>query len=314
MKSKLPGLTGLVAMVLTCSSLLAQPAAPTAPAAAAETLPSNATAEQVLQAAIVGVERHNTISANLRHRANLFGHLLVGSGRYLQGPPRYNLLRLELNLQIGQVQSRLLHVCDGRFLWAHRDVAGAQALCRVDADRVRETWEQAALAKAKPMALDGLAMGGLPRLMRGLSESFRFTSIQDGQLGMFPVRILHGEWRSQRLVDLFPERRAAIEQGQPVDMNRLPQHVPDQVLLYLGRDDLFPYRFEYRCRKREKDQPVEPSGAGADTIMLATLELFEVQINAQIDTQQFVYNPGDQPFVDATDAFLGGQGLFAGPQ
>jgi hypothetical protein len=303
MKSKLPGLSGCGLLLLCCLHAAAQ-----SPPTAAE-VEHGAAAQQVLQAAVEALDRYNTITASIRQRANVFGHQLVGSGHYLQGPSRFNLLRVELQLQAGAHVSTLLEVCDGRFLWVHRDVMDTQTLFRVDADRVRLTWEQQAAAAGHPRAIDGLALGGLPRMLRRLGESFQFHSIEEGQLGAFPVRILRGVWRPQQLVDILPDQRVALEQGQPADLTKLPEHVPDEVLLYLGREDLFPYRFEYRRNAFDKRSREQAGSSGPVT--LATLELFEVQVNGAIDTQQFIYNPGDQPFEDATDAVLKGQGVFS---
>jgi hypothetical protein len=303
MKSKLPGLTACGLLLFWCL-----PGAAQSPAAGADGTSAPLAAEPLLQSAIAALDRYSTISASIRQRASLLDHQLVGSGHYLQGPARFNLLRLELQLQAGSSRATLLVVGDGRFLWIHRDVLATQIIYRVDADRVRQAWEKEAADRGQPRAIDALALGGLPRMLRGLSESFQFTSVEDGQLGAFPVRIVRGAWRNERLVDILPDQRAALEQGQPADLTKLPEHVPDEVLLYLGREDLFPYRFEYRRSAFEKKSK---QAERKEPVTLATLELFEVQVNGAIDTQQFIYNPGQQPFEDATDAVLKGQGVFS---
>ena len=43
------------------------------------------------------------------------------------------LTRLELRLQIGNGDSSLVEVCDGRYLWSHRTLLEKETLSRIDA-------------------------------------------------------------------------------------------------------------------------------------------------------------------------------------
>ena len=77
-----------------------------------------------------------------------------------------------------------------------------------------------------------------------------------------------------------------------VDLKRLPEHMPDRVVLLLGQDDLFPYCVEYRRTIDGKD------------VKLVGMKLFQVNINVPIEPSFFLYNPGKQGFVNETDEFL----------
>src|SRR5688500_15070891 len=68
--------------------------------------------DEALRAAIESVERYDSIAAKVRQRAVVLEKQVVGSGTYLQGPARYNLVRFELNLQVDNRPSTLLQVCD----------------------------------------------------------------------------------------------------------------------------------------------------------------------------------------------------------
>jgi hypothetical protein len=194
----------------------------------------------------------------------------------------------------------MLQICDGKQLWTHRDLLGNIHLSCLDAQRVLEALEKKPDGQQRG-AVDGLALGGLPRVLRELVRCFRFEQMQDAKLGTTPVRVLLGQWRPERLAALLPAQAAEINAGKPADLTQLPRQTPDQVLVYLGRDDLFPYRLEYR-RTTEQGE-----GVAVKTILV--VELYEVQINSPVDPLQFVYNPGTARFEDVTEAYLISRGL-----
>jgi hypothetical protein len=118
-------------------------------------------------------------------------------------------------------------------------------------------------------------------------------------LGSLSVRVLVGKWIPERLALLMPDQVEAMQAGQPADLSRLPDHVPEQALIYLGRDDLFPYRIEYRRASTGENAPRA----------LMVVELYEVQVNSAVDPLQFVYNPGTARYADETDAYLSAHGF-----
>src|SRR5690606_41616046 len=79
-----------------------------------------------------------------------------------------------------------------------------------------------------------------------------YTTLFRSQLGAFPVRILRGAWRSESLVEILPDQRVGLEQGQPADLTKLPEHVPDEVLLYLGSEALRSEEHASELQSREK--------------------------------------------------------------
>src|SRR5687767_11573050 len=194
----------LASLLLACwasgAGMLAQEA-PASPAAVSEQ--KSPTAEETLRAAIGALERYETIVAKLRQRSSLFGKDLVGSGSYVQGPARYNLVRLELSLQVDDRQSTLLQVCDGKQLWTHRDLWGETKLACLDAQRVLAALQKNEAAHQRA-SVEGLALGGLPRVMRELERSFQFDDVLDSKLGSMPVRVLIGKWRVDRLKTMLP--------------------------------------------------------------------------------------------------------------
>jgi hypothetical protein len=284
MKSTFPSLASLLLACWAGAPSFAQVAAPPG--------------DEVLRAAMESVERYDSIAAKVRQRAVVLEKQIVGSGTYLQGPARYNLVRFELSLQIDNHPSTLLQVCDGKQLWTHRNLWGETKLSCLDAQRVLAAMQKNETTRQRA-TVGGLALGGLPRMLRELQRSFRFQEAQQSKLGSLSVRVLVGDWIPERLALLMPDQAPAIKAGKPADLSRLPEYAPHQVLVYLGRDDLFPYRIEYR---RAGDGEKGPTA-------VMVLELYEVQLNSPVDPLQFVYNPATARYTDETDAYLSVHGL-----
>lgn len=261
--------------------------------------------QRLLADAVRQLESLQAVSAQVRHEANLFGKHLFGGGSYLeQNEGSGRLMRLELTMQLGDQTSSLVQVCDGRYLWTRRNLLGMVELKRIDVTRANRALQQAQrIPRPGDMGmLPGL--GGLSRLLRGLHAAFRFTSAEPTRRGeeQRPVWRLRGEWRPEQLLRILPEHKTAMEDGNPPDLGRLPAHLPDHVLLLLGKEDLFPYRIEYR---RGPDGDIGESGQPTGRL-LVVMDLFHVVLNRPHARSRFVfrYQPGNLEFSDETDQFL----------
>ncbi len=293
MKTTFPSLASLLlACCGWCASVLAQGSDAALPAA-----------EEALRAAIAALDRYETVVAKVRQRSEVMEKTVSGTGTYVQGPARYNLVRLELSLQIEEHPCSLLQICDGKQLWTHRIQFGETRLTCLDAERVLAALQKNEAA-ANKAAIPGLALGGLPRMVRELEQCFLFTEIKDAELGTFPVRVLKGQWRTDRLKRFLPEQAAAIDAGQPADLAKLPAHVPDEVQLFLGRGDLFPYRLE--CHRRHS-VAIKPQ-TSPPQVQFA-LEFYEVRVNTPIEPLRFVYTPATARYTDETETYLSSRGL-----
>jgi len=304
--AKPPSLTSLllVTLVIGCFLLIplltaGQPASAPGPAAAFSGPPREA--RSLLANAIAAMDSCDAISARINLSAQLLGSSLVGSGLYLQqDPQRSRLMRMELNIQGGDKPTTLVQICDGRYFWSYLQTSKDPSLTRVDLARLDEA-QQAAAAHGPP--LPWTVLGGLPKLLRSLDQSFVFPVVEAGRLQDVPVWKLDGRWNPERLALLLPEHRAALTRGQTPESLALPPHLPDEVVLYLGQEDLFPYRLEYRRH---------PASADENPLILA-LQLSEVTFHAALDPNQFSYNPGNMSPADDTAAALQRLGLPAGP-
>ncbi len=259
--------------------------------------------ESLMQQALAALAAQRSISARIRLHTDLFGNQLVGAGVYLQqGLGAERQLRLEIKIPVGERLATLQQVCDGNFLWQYHDLADKPALTRVDIRRVQQAMEGDADAKPAPDLRNGFPFGGLPQLIDSLRQSFRFTHMQAGQLDSLNVWVVGGTWRPEALAPISPELARQASDGQPLDLKKLPPQMPEEVLLYLGQDDLFPYRIEYR--RRAVQQGKKAAANGGDLLPILIVELYEVRMNSPIDPQQFAYRPGSLEVLDTTEQML----------
>ncbi len=299
-------LAGIAGMCLAASGSAAR----TATAQTSEVSENQLSGNELIQDASRRTTGQSTVKARIRLRANLFGQPLIGSGTYAQlRSSRGLLLRLELAVQMGDRQTSVKQVCDGRHLWIHRRLGEVDSLSRVDLRRV----EQAAQATPEPLRGDVmsslLATGGLPKLMSQLQANFDFDTmpLRAGMLGDTAVWTVVGTWQPDALQQLLPDSRESIPEGE-TGLHQLPPHVPHRVVVACGQDNLFPYRIEFN-RLNEDHR----SGGPPKDHAMMTLELLEVELGKELDPRQFNYNPGSAKFADQTDLFIQSLGLAARP-
>lgn len=256
----------------------------------------------------------DSVNVKLRLRVDMFGQELKGSGRYLQGASLSRQFRFELKLQLGDSFSSVQQVCDGQSLWIRRQIDGPPTIAKVDLAKVDASIESAivnggiagnaAPGDTPPMLIPGaggLAAGGLAGVLFGLDRAFDFREATDTTIGEVPMRAVTGTWKPSRLVRMLPDQKVAIEGGGKVDLTKLPLHMPDHVVVFLGRDDLFPYRIEYR-RSKDGNPPAALDASPVSTMV--SMELFEARFGSGVDSQEFIYTPGAAPVGDDTPAYL----------
>lgn len=282
--------------------------------------------DRLIESVAVQVAQHASIDAKIRYQAHLFGVDLVGSGVYLQQGrgPRMRM-RLELSTQNREGANSLLQVNDGSYLWRERRVGDRRQVDRVYLRGVRRAWAKKSGRVFGAAAFDSpqvsLAMGGLPKLTAGLADCFQFSPERLFQLDKTtPALEVIGRWRSEKLVEMLPEQRERILAGGAADLSPLPDHVPHEVAVSVGRDDLFPYVIEYR---RVRGDSASGADGAADDVALggrrgekgerrtaptgriALLQFHEVNLGgATIPARQFRYYPGDVDPADRTQRFL----------
>lgn len=276
--------------------------------------------QELVSEAAQRVFRLRSLDAKLRQRIDLFGHQLNGKGTYKQqGLGDIKLLRLELILQAADRITSLQQVCDGRFLWVWRDSPFEKSLTRTDLKEVRRAIEAQPDVAPAGLANQWMALGGLPKLLQGLNNSYDFGPARPDQLYTAPVWVITGKIKKELLASLFPNQRDQILGGQMPNLAALPPQWPDRVVVKLGRDNalpLFPYSIEFQRTRPSKANGKEGGeGRGGEppaedeVTSIVTIELFEVQVGVEIDPLEFRYTPGNQEVLDDTQRFLQNLGL-----
>ena len=256
-----------------------------------------ASGDVVLASAVGKLARYSSISASIRQRVGLFGHDLFGSGQYVQrGVDAKRKLRLEMTIQGKRQKSSATRICDGRLLYLLDDIGGHPTLRVVDLRRVEDALAQADQARATEWRRFDLGFGGLPRLLAACEENFSFAAAYQSQLNDVPVWVLRGHWKADRLQVLLAGQGGAgpTKNQQPTS---LPAHMPNEVVLYLGRDDLFPYCIEYRSVREAQNKQ------GTESHILAAMDFFDVRLDLPVDETQFV-GPANMAQTDDTEAYI----------
>jgi hypothetical protein len=252
------------------------------------------------------------IEASTRQKVNILGQQLVGSGTYLQlaNGPRL-MLRLEMKLrnageEMTARSTSVQQISDGDTFWVRRSQGEETTLTRVNLRHLRNAASQIGPSDVPPPPTLWMALGGLPKLLAALDTHFVFDVPTATVVGIekLPVWRLEGRWKPAVLANLLPEQQQAILAGAPVDLSKLPPHLPHGVTLILGRDQvipLFPYGISY-YRNVTADGT---SNAPTDRQAMVTWELFDVHFRPDLDTSLFDYRPNDNQQVDErTDEYI----------
>ena len=260
-------------------------------------------AERLVHQAAERLDQYASISAKLRLKADIFNEKIVGQGQYRQGTAASHLLRWDTTLHIGEHVTSMQQIVDGSSLWMYQGTNDKPTLRRVDLSRVLAA-EQGLPRPAGEPSLHGLGLGpigGVPKLLRSLDLSVNFNSLSQARLSAkffgtqgaeLPVYVVRGTWTPAVWAKFLPEQAGEIMAGQPPKLKKLPQQVPDQVVVTLGCEDWFPYRIEFL---RSVDDPPKP---------LFVAELYDVQWNVPLDRRLFAYQPGNLLVSDFTDPFI----------
>lgn len=244
---------------------------------------------------------HATIESKLRVRTDLLGQPLVGSGEYAQLRSSAGmLLRMELGIQAGEQATSVKQISDGRDLWEHWRIGTSERLNHVDLRRVAEAIKQSPAGSIAGATSANLASGGLPKLLSQLVENFEFgrAEVRSGKIGDVPVWFVQGVWLGERLALAAPQ---AVD-GDKIVYEKLPVHLPHQIELVLGQQDLFPYRVTYlRYQNVDGQHVLKPA---------VTTEFFDVALDRTVDPAQFQFQrPTNISDADRTDAYIQSLGI-----
>ena len=260
------------------------------PAEVGSTASLSASGQGLVQQAIKELVKQECLQAEIRQQVDLYGHHLVGVGRYRQffvAGQRH--LKLELKLQVDHQVSSMSQVSDGRHFWTRLDLPHETSLSRIDLRRVQETVAQQSLTDPVAQSSMWMALGGLPKLLQGLESHFKFSRPQAAQWQEKSVWVTEGTWKPALVEHYWESHRS------------MPEYVPGRVQLVLARDPnirLFPYRIRFW-----KSDGVEEKDVVSEKPMM-TIEFADITHPSFFTKKMFQYQRGDQVVIDRTDTFL----------
>lgn len=291
---------------VAAEAAIPSPPVPPVNVAAPNLTPAPSTASppavELVRRSIDQLALYETLSAKIRFHGNLVGHSLSGTGQYLQSGHAPVRLRMELKLPVGDDVCTLQQICDGNALWIRRTLPDQVRLGQVDVARVLAARQQRqATMPAVPGApTKELAIGGLPMLVDGVRRSFDLQTVQPAMVGKVSAHKISGMLSPAMLAQLLADQKPPAEPGQPPNLKALPVQAPTHVELYIGVDDLFPYKLDYK-------RIVDGKTSLDDAETMYSVEFYDVQRNIAIDPVQFVYQPGEIAPTDDTDVFISRQ-------
>jgi hypothetical protein len=236
---------------------------------------------------------HETVSAKINLHSEVFGESLTAVGQYLQGPAESRRVRLELKLKLGEKVCSLQQVSDGNALWSRQNTLAQTRLGRVDLQRVLAAMQQSGFRAG----VDVLAIGGLPMLLDSLNRSFEFQSMRSERLGVIPTYVVLGVWKPAALAQLMADEQKPPGSEPSAEPLPVPEYLPNQIEIFVGRDDLFPYQVDYL-------RASNPGTHHNSDRLLAKMKFVDVHFDTSIDPAQFVHPASDGVPIDDTEAFL----------
>jgi hypothetical protein len=267
-------------------------------------------AEILIDDAKIKLAKLKSAAANIEERVDMLNQHFTLKGQYFKAPGYrvYFLLRLNGLADSG---GTTLQVCDGETLWDFESILESQVYHKFSVKPVMERLNSPELdPKVKDQFREGMGFAGPETLLVGLRRLFRFTQEKEAsKIGDRPVWILRGEWKERRGLT-GPDQR-------PVNMlGMLPPYVPKLVVLYLGKDDGWPYKLDLLGQApsiamdtRKVGPDGRPIGARSSIETVAPtkiiLEYTEVKVNPTIEVSQFAFEPpATAPVEDGTEMIV----------
>jgi hypothetical protein len=151
--------------------------------------------------------------------------------------------------------------------------------------------------------------GGLPMLLGGLDKHFDFGPPRVMKLQNNRVLAMVGRWNEavlRQLLTVTPEPGA--KPVDPPDLSKIPDRLPQHVVVVLDEGQHTPRRIEYRGA----GDPLSTAGL-ADDVLLTTesgspllrIDFVAVGFDVALAKEQFEFRPPESaPWRDETDAYL----------
>jgi RNA polymerase sigma factor (sigma-70 family) len=259
-------------------------------------------AEQLIDEALAKIARLQWVSAKLVGEVQPLTEKVTIKARYLKGPNARFYSRLSVSGLPG-TEGTTLQVCDGETLWDYQAVRDSQLYRKFSIKPILERLNSPDLDPAtKEQAMTQMGLARSETVLAGLRRALRFEHQGDGALEGKKVWILRGS----------PQNRKGLAGpfSRPVLLNELlPAYIPSEALLYLGKDDGWPYKLVLMGRPVSVLLDTRTVGSDGRRIgslsslekldpTKLTLEYTNVKLNAALPTDEFVFQAISTAHVD----------------
>ncbi|WP_165230848.1 LolA family protein [Aquisphaera insulae] len=208
-------------------------AIPGKPAEPASEPPTDA--ERVIDSAIKRLAGIKSVTATMVQNVDMLKQKFAVKGEYRKAPSSRIYLRLTID-GLADSTGTQLQVCDGETLWEYQQILDAQLYRKRSIKPILERLNSPDMdAKTRDQVMTQLGFAGPETLLLGLRKAVKFSQKEEGTLDGRPVYILRGTWRSRAGLT-GPDSRPIPATGP------LPPIIPSQAILYLGKDDGWPYK------------------------------------------------------------------------
>ena len=205
-------------------------------------------------------------------------------------------LKMHVRLATEKRINTLLQVSDGRVMYSTQHIGNTVQRSRVDLYRIREYLGPISTASLEdPIIAMYLAVGGQAELLRNLSQQYRWTHVQAGQLGDVEVWLLSGELATEP-----PAIRASAEVDQLLFGPHNSNLLPTKVRIALGKGDPFPL-WLYQIEQAREECLV---GIKSNTRLSMLLEFTEPSEPQNVTPEMFQSEASEETIVEETRRYL----------
>jgi hypothetical protein len=170
-------------------------------AAASNLRDDRASANQILQQALLESVWGGPIFCEVRQTAEMFGKKRTGFGKFVRGGKGSGLMRVSLQIPAGDQMNTLLQVSDGEILTTFLTVGQHISRTQVDLGKVRERLTLTIDSLQDPTTAMYLAIGGQPESLRKLLQQYDWKELREGMLGQQKVWLLKGSANTQPVLN-----------------------------------------------------------------------------------------------------------------
>ncbi len=225
----------IFALILPLTGLAQDPAQ--TPASPAPPTDSAAPAQHVLTETINRLRARPKIAAKIVEDVDMLNQKFRLEGNYYKDAGLR--VRFELSLKgLGDANSTMLQVCDGKTLWEFNKVLNMQSYRRREIVPILEKLKDPILDDAfRALVNTQLGFGGPEALLMGFRDKVKFDQFSVEAVDGVESFILGGTWKDRKGLMGMNDRPLP-------DTAPLPSYIPSNIRVFVDKVNLWPYRIE----------------------------------------------------------------------